>query len=511
MPLNNKKYTIDQLAEFTSNGFSAASFPQIRDAIAREMMKIYGNDIDISSASADGQYINMEALIINNIYRVLENIQKALNPATATGHKLDILCGLSNVYRQYPTYSTCYLYVKNNSSVSWNDRSITCVDKNGETWIWYNAINFDRDLSPKLTIEPGQIVSLEFTCNSTLGAVTAYRDQNNANSTLEDTYQDILDNPENYGTTSSEITDITAAENYFWNVYINNNSGDIYQTIDTTNFLIYQLQDATPGKTEENDAQLKNKKLRLQNSLASTTLESLQSNLLKISGILDCYVYSNITTPDSVTLSDKAVVKLHDCYIVLRYDSSLADANESNTVVDYDITQTIYKTLTPGVCTTNVDGSAGLSGGKMITGTIDVLEGQTVTFYWKKAEPVKPKITLNLTLLSTTDLTGGYDGSGTTSSNNISTQTGLIKNQLRSYLNNVRIGESISITQLLNILLRCDLKTSGYNTYLPTSGHFGEVNTDVTYIAPLTYFNYSLSDIKITKSGTTITITIGEQ
>ena len=131
MALINKRYDVSQLGEFGESGFGAASFPEIKDAIARKMMEIYGNDIDISSASADGQYIMMEALIVNNMYRSLENIVRNLNPASASGGYLDILASFSGAFRQQPTYSKAQLYIWNTSANALTPDQIVCVDKNG--------------------------------------------------------------------------------------------------------------------------------------------------------------------------------------------------------------------------------------------------------------------------------------------------------------------------------------------------------------------------------------------
>ena len=94
MALSNNQYDVTQLAVANNNGFSAALFPQIKDAYVRKMQEIYGYDIDVSSASADGQFIMAEALVLNNIYRTLEGIADGLMPASATGKYLDILASL---------------------------------------------------------------------------------------------------------------------------------------------------------------------------------------------------------------------------------------------------------------------------------------------------------------------------------------------------------------------------------------------------------------------------------
>ena len=84
----NRKYTYDKLGEINGNGLDIALFPQIREAIATRMKEIFGNDIDLSTASADGQYINMESLIFNNMYGLIQYLFNNLNPNTASGKRI---------------------------------------------------------------------------------------------------------------------------------------------------------------------------------------------------------------------------------------------------------------------------------------------------------------------------------------------------------------------------------------------------------------------------------------
>ena len=118
MAISNNQYDVTQLAKTDNNGFTAALFPQIKDAYVKKMQEIYGYDIDVSSASADGQFVMMESLVLNNIYRTLESIANNMSPAAASGKYLDILASLSGTFRRRETYSTANIYIANSGNGS---------------------------------------------------------------------------------------------------------------------------------------------------------------------------------------------------------------------------------------------------------------------------------------------------------------------------------------------------------------------------------------------------------
>lgn len=454
MALNNKAYDISQLAEITENGFTAALFPQIRDAYALKMMEIYGNDIDISSASADGQFINMEALILNNIYRTLETIDRNMNPSTASGKYLDILCGFSNIYRQNETFSTCQVYIKNISNDDWNKKSITFIDKNNLEWIWYNPINFEREYIE--SIKAGEVRTITVTC-TTLGANMAY------------------------GTGISYEAAISSNPK-FWNDLTKDNNGDIYQAIGSGTFKVYQVSNAIPGKTRETDSQLRSKKLNLIGNGSQTVLESLKSKLLSIEGISDCFVTHNVG--GTVELDDGISVGKHHVYIALRYETGV-------NVSPWDIGSTIYKALTPGVPTqkyeiidsdndsTTIENKYGKSESQKIA----VTNNQTIDIYWKKCKANNPKIEITFdTKLKTFT----------------PQQENLIKSVLKDFLNNIGLDDIISTTEIQTLFMSADLKNGGLSTYFSTGCSIkGEDGSElVNNKNHLTYCEYTNDDFK---------------
>ena len=99
------KKTFDSLITITNAGFEVASYPEIREALVQRMKEIYGSDIDVSTGSADGIWIESLSLVINNILQSFLQLNANLNPDTATGIYLDVLSSLTNVIRKRATKS----------------------------------------------------------------------------------------------------------------------------------------------------------------------------------------------------------------------------------------------------------------------------------------------------------------------------------------------------------------------------------------------------------------------
>ena len=64
--LQNNIVNIDEFIKLTNAGLKIATFTQVRAALIDRYKSIYGSDIDLSTGSADGIFVNDLALIINN-------------------------------------------------------------------------------------------------------------------------------------------------------------------------------------------------------------------------------------------------------------------------------------------------------------------------------------------------------------------------------------------------------------------------------------------------------------
>ena len=166
MGMFDVEYTFDNLLRTSSEGIEMSSFVQMKDAIAKRYKEIFGNDIDLDSASADGQYLMMIALMLFNGYSGLYYLNQNLDPASAQKYFLDRLCSFNNIFRKSSEPSYAYLYVSYigtsaeyvstmtaNSSV----QEIVCMDQSGKTWRWEEGkglndflTKFSKDGKPKL-------------------------------------------------------------------------------------------------------------------------------------------------------------------------------------------------------------------------------------------------------------------------------------------------------------------------------------------------------------------------
>lgn len=443
-----KIYYYDNLSAVTNSGLEVAEFYQIRDAIVRRMMEIYGEDIDVSSASADGEYINMEADIINNIYKSLENFITNLNPYTASGKFLDVMCSLSNIYRRLPSKSTAQVYVKNISGNELNNiDQIDAVDRSGITWTWINNKNYDGTFETTFKAEdPGNVHILEFVCSQ-------------------------------FGPVSAEGT---GAEEPDWNT---NNNGWIYKTIDAGNFNLYQSSDAVLGNFTESDSSLRARRYNFIGSNSITTQASLEGALYSLDSIVDVFVFNN-NTGINKTMLDNTEVLNHNVYVVLRYKNGV-------TISDSTIGNIIYNKLTPGVVTQEPDST--VKSGKSHTFTITKPNGINTVVYWKEAIPITPKITINYQTNS------DYV-------KELSEES--IKKFIMSYTNNIEISSKLHIGELQSVMLSADLRPNGISTFWITSGNIEGNNY---YEAPNTYYNYTDKDFVFTPgTNGSVTLVIGK-
>lgn len=335
--IQNNEVDISEFIKITNSGVNGASFVQIREALIKKYKEAYGQDIDVSTATADGVFINDLALIINNIVRSFENIYASLDVNTAYGQYLDNLCNLANIQRKRATKSSVSIQITNRGSSPTDifaEKELILVDTSGTTWSNVNEI-------PSIGV--GEKISILFECDDE-GQIQAPKES-------------------------------------------------IYQTVDGsyTNLVIYQPEDAIVGLREETDDELRDRRSQSTGIEGVTVLDSLIGALLEVSGIRDVYIFNNTKTNSPVTMKDGTEVPSHNIYIIIRYE-------EGVTVEENTIGNIIFDKITPGISTTTSSGTDGkdipLSIPQTWLGTkIELLDE---TFHWKKASPVNPKITINI-------------------------------------------------------------------------------------------------------------------
>jgi len=329
------------LISWSDNGLVIASYPDIKKAIIDKFKSIYGDDIDISTNTADGIYLEFYSLMINNLLQSFQTLYSNLNIQNATGYYLDILAALKNVKRKQATKSMALIKVTNNGESNFTiTQGTKFLDINGQTWTYQNEsiVKIAPDVIIAQNEEKGILVFADV-----YGPVSCYA-----------------------GTIDSLL--------------------EVNSDID-----VVQDSDGEIGSFEESDSDLR---ARCGNSVglkSMTVLSNMEANLVNILGIQDAKVYNN---PVAQTLQDGTSCLAHTTYVVIRKLQNLELSDEN-------IGRIIYNSSTPGIPTQapaqNV--KAGTSKNIEIKQVIDGAEvsGTEVDVYWKEALPIKCNIQFTIT------------------------------------------------------------------------------------------------------------------
>ena len=332
-----RNFKIGDFIRLTSAGLEIAEFVNIRDVLISRYKEIYGSDIDLNTANADGVFVNDLALIINNILQTMKNLYANLDINTASGIYLDNLCRYANITRFPATASSASLVVTNNTSAekTFGDldgngntlNTLTFVDKSGTEWIG-NAITLAAGASQEITV----VCSIKGEVKAPAGWIT--------------------------------------------------------QTMLVLGLGVNQAHDAILGTNVETDNELRLRRAQSSGANGTTVLESMTGALLAVSGIEDVKIYNNNTAEDKTAL-DGTTVTNRSIYVILRQHEGLTISNDT-------IGEIIYQKSTPGIFTCKTaDTTTGVSGEYTFTPSNISFFGQKV--YWKKAIGIAPKIMIDFT------------------------------------------------------------------------------------------------------------------
>lgn len=342
--LKERKFEIGNFVRLASAGMEVAEFVDIRETIIKRYKEVYGSDIDLSTASADGVFINDMSLIMNNILQVMKSLYSNLDIDTASGVYLDSLCKLANVNRMHATRSTASIIVtslfttgepQTFADIDQNGNplnQITFIDKAGTEWV----------SEANMTLGPGESVELKVLC--------------------------------------TEVGPVDAPANW------------VYQTLTVMNLSVSQPADAIRGSNDETDAELRQRRGQSSGANGITVLESLVGALLEVTGIDDVSIYNNNSLAE-ITAKDTTTVAPHNIYVIIRQQQGLNIADET-------IGELIYSKLTPGIKTT-ASTAVSANGEAKQHEFIPQMLGIAITFlnqfvYWKKAVAINPTITITL-------------------------------------------------------------------------------------------------------------------
>lgn len=332
--LQNYDIDITDFLQLTASGLNVASFVQIKAALIRRYKEAYGDDIDVSTNTADGVFVNNLALIINNILQTVLTMYNNLDVNTASGKYLDILCNLSNVTRKQAISSYASITVKNVSDNTIILNDVEFIDKAGMTWA-SNETNVEINANEEIDL-------------------TVY---------------------------ATELGPISAPAGYIDKVIDN-----------TLPITIEQKNAAIIGSFEETDSQLRARRSQYGSSNGVTVLESLASALLNNVSIKDVKIYNNASSLSSTEPLDGTTIPAHNVYIILRKAYGILLNNATiGSIIYSKLTPGISSTVSND---TNANRQYNYSPSVIGYAGIDYIS-QPV--YWKEAKPVAKPLTISIT------------------------------------------------------------------------------------------------------------------
>ena len=415
--LVNKAYDMSNLIVFNQNGLEVASFVDIKKVLIQRARALYGSDIDISDASVDGQWINEQALLINNILQVLNSMYASLEPSVAKGTALDILASFSNISRKSATASVCNVDITNTSTTDKKlsiSKDTKFVDKNGLTWsIDQTRISYSLNANNAYDIDfkPNEAVIIPLVCDD-LGPTSIYA--NTISGFME----------------------------------INNDFADLEVT---------QPDVGTKGTYNESDESLRARRSNSAANESTTVLEGIQGALISNSAIVDAKAINHTeATADGL-------IAAHTVEVIVRRRYQNADSDQATLDgLDKIIADIVHNKLTPGIPTsynsTNAANALVVHSNQIKyckfaeIGISDKTYVQTI--YWANCKPISSTIAVTL---------HKYDHFSAASA------CESIINRICSYCNALQIMEDMTESRLLQNIIYADAGFQGKSTYYATS------------------------------------------
>lgn len=231
---------------FDDNGLQVATRPELVESLTQDYQSIYGDDINVDQSSPDGQTLNIFAQGGVDVRELLMQIYNSFDPDNCSGRVLDSRCAINNIFRKGGTFTTVAIDVTVDRAVTLNG-----LDDN------YNDPN-----------------------------ATGYTIQDNAGNqfilvstqTLQSGTTRVLFRSKEIGAVQTTLNTITIPVTIVLGVVSVNNPVD-----------------ATEGKNEETDYQLKIRRRQSVSIGSSGYLNGLLATVLQLDGVTDAALYENYT------------------------------------------------------------------------------------------------------------------------------------------------------------------------------------------------------------------------
>lgn len=231
---------------FDDNGLEIATRTELVDGLTQDFQSIYGADINVDQSSPDGQALNIFAQGGTDIRELLMQIFNSFDPDNCSGRILDERCAINNVFRKGGTFTTVPIDIT-------TDRTVT-LEGLDENYTDPNATGY--------TIQDGAGNQFILVSTQTLQAGTSR----------------VLFRAKEIGAVQTTLNTITIPVTIVLGVVSVNNPVD-----------------ATEGKDEETDYQLKIRRRQSVSIGSSGYLNGLLATVLQLDGVTDAALYENFT------------------------------------------------------------------------------------------------------------------------------------------------------------------------------------------------------------------------
>jgi uncharacterized phage protein gp47/JayE len=219
--------------QFTSNGVTIQTFEEIFEELATGYRAIYGQDINLSQESPDGQRVGIEARAILDVQQFCMALSNSFDPDFAFGQGLGKIAKLSGIFLRPGTRSQWDLTIATDRPVTL-PVDYTLEDELGQKWLLPEAV----------ALPTGG------------GTVTLYAEEFGAIT----------------GGIGAELEEVT---------FVRGVTG------------ITAAFDAVPGRAEETDPQFRQRRNRSLENPAYSTVGGLYARLANLPGVTDLQVYEN--------------------------------------------------------------------------------------------------------------------------------------------------------------------------------------------------------------------------
>ena len=218
-----------------ANGFKAESFTEVLTRLSNGLKNIYGQDINLDQDTPDGQQLGIQANIISDFQDLALYIYNSMDPDLADGANFDKLLKLLARTRLPSSRSTVDIEMVLNKTVS-IPASYTIKDLNNQNWIIGTAQTLDAGTH-----------------------LVSFYSEDWGNITAEP------------NTINEQVTILTEV------VSINN------------------PESAISGRDEESIVQVRERRNKILEINASSTIGSIIGKILDLNGVVDAVPYENMT------------------------------------------------------------------------------------------------------------------------------------------------------------------------------------------------------------------------